>query len=42
MVWATKSKFQVELGPFIVAPVNHSPASNKKTTTALYLSDINL
>jgi len=23
------------LGPFIIASVNHSPARNKKTTTAL-------
>jgi len=24
------------LGPFIMASVNHSPARNKKTTTALF------
>jgi len=28
------------LGPFIMAPVNHSPARNKKTTTALGLHDL--
>jgi len=26
------------LGPLIIAPVNHSPAKNKKTTKALALS----
>jgi len=29
------------LGPFIVAPVNHSPARNKKTTTALHAANQN-
>jgi len=26
------------MGPYIMAPVTHSPARNKKTTTALRLS----
>jgi len=32
---ATEVNFGWKLGPFIMARVNHSPAGNKKTTTAL-------
>jgi len=32
---AAKVNFGWKLGPFIMAPVNHSPARNKNTTTAL-------
>jgi len=34
---ATKVNFGWKLGPFIMAPVNHSPARNQKTTTALVI-----
>jgi len=37
IVGAAKVNFGWKLGPFIMAPVNHSPARNKKTTTALGL-----
>jgi len=33
--WGRQSQLCRKLGPFIMAPVNHSPARNKKTTTAL-------
>jgi len=35
IVRAAKVNFGWKLGPFILAPVNHSPARIKKTTTAL-------
>jgi len=35
IVGAAKVNFGWKLGPIIIAPVNHSPARNKKTTTAL-------
>jgi len=35
IVGAAKVSFGWKLGPFILAPVNHSPARNKYTTTAL-------
>jgi len=35
IVGAAKVNSGWKLGPFIMAPVNHSPARNKKTTTAL-------
>jgi len=35
IVKADKVNFWWKLGPFIMAPVNHGPARNKKTTTAL-------
>jgi len=35
IVWATKANFWGQLGPFIMADVNHSPATAIKTTTAL-------
>jgi len=34
IVGAVKANFGWILGTFIKAPVNHSPASNEKTTTA--------
>jgi len=40
MVGATKVNFGWKLGPFIIAPVNHSPASNKMTTTALLTGEL--
>jgi len=33
--WGRQIQLWVEMGPFIMAAVNHSPARNKKTTTAL-------
>jgi len=39
IVVAAKVNFGWKLGPFIMAPVNHSPARNKKTTAALSKSD---
>jgi len=39
MIRAVKVNFGWKLGPFIMASVNHSPARNKKTTTALPITN---
>jgi len=39
IVGAAKANIRWKWGPFIMAPVNYSPATNKKTTTALVLPE---